>query len=308
MTGNAIRTRALASAILLGLAGSTAGANESPEPPRKTTHVESVEVRAYYLCDGYDTYGDASFYDCARRFFREGVLPNEEAQLEGTWYCVSAVNGPTANYEQTIKVGHYQKGKLGTDTSVDVLLVQKIFEKNPSPKKMYRGHFEPRSVNLTPGTAVIGKIDRNAADWTSTSWAYVQLARPLKYFGGGGPVFYETRSAFRFREDRLLIEHVAPAETREQMWEDLTTDPRSTEARQRVRDKRAQGAVPTVADAIQLFDELVNDEIYQDGNPFRTEWTEQSLKSAASIALYPAFEGDEAEWSFPMAYSECRRK
>jgi len=173
---------------------------------------------------------------------------------------------------------------------------------------MYRNHFEPRVVSFSPGAAVIGKIDRNTRDWASTIWAYVQVTKTLKYFGGGGHVFYRTRSAFRFREDRLLIEHVASSETREQMWEAFTTDPRSTEAHERVRDKRVRGEVPTVADAIRLVDELVNDEIYQDGNPFLTKWTEQSLKSASAIARYTALEGDETEWSFPMAYSECRRK
>ena len=52
-------------------------------------------------------------------------------------------------------------------------------------------------------------------------------------------------------------------------------------------------------DAIQLVDELINDEIYQDGNPFRTEWTEQSLKSASSIALYPAFEENRSRMELP---------
>jgi hypothetical protein len=221
---------------------------------------------------------------------------------------VSAVNGPTASYAQTIRVGHYRKGNSKRDDSVDVLLVQKIFEKNPSPKRMYRNYVERQPVRFAPAAAVIGEIDRDPADWASTTWAYVQVAKPLKFFGGGGQDFYDTRAAFRFREDRLLIEHVAPAETRERMWKSFTTDPRSTEARERVRAKHAQGEVPTVGDALRLVDELVNDEIYRDGNPFRTEWTEQSLKSVSPIALYAAIEGDEAEWSFPMAYSECRRK
>ena len=306
-TGSAIRTRALAGAMLLGLAGSTTGADESPEPPQKTTHVESVEVLAYYLCDGYDTYGDASFYDCAQRFFREGVPPSEEAQLGGTWHCVSAVNGPTANYEQTIKFGHYRKGRAGADDAIDMLLVRKIFGKNPSPKKMYRTYVDVPYVRLTSGAAVVGEIDRSSANWTSTSWAYVQVAKPLRFFGGGVPTFYDTRAAFRFHDDRLVIEHVAPSGARDEMWKALTTDPRSTETRQRVRDKHAQGEVPTAADAIQLADELVNDEIYRDGNPFRSAWSEQSLKSASSVARYTPIWPDDNDWSFPIAYSECRR-
>ncbi len=79
----------------------------------KTGLVESVKVSTYYLCDGYDSYGDASFYDCAQRFFREGVKPAGEENLKGKWLCRSAVNGPTANHEQAVKFGHYRKGKPG---------------------------------------------------------------------------------------------------------------------------------------------------------------------------------------------------
>lgn len=312
--------RGFACAVLAGLLLSVTAAaalgpvNKTPsgvalegDAPEKTTFVEAVQVQAFYLCDGYETYGDASFYDCARRFFREGARPSGEAQLEGTWHCVSAVNGPTANHEQAIKFGHHEQTAAGEGGPVDVLLVQKIVKKNPSPKRMYRTFVEASPVRFSHAAPLVGAIDRSGPDWVSTSWAYVQVARPLRLFGAQSPAHYQTRAAFRLRGDKLMIEHAAPAEARLHVWADLTADPRSTAARDRIRSKRALGEIATVADAIQLVDELVNDEIYKDGNPFRTEWTEQSLKSASTIVSYAAIEEDDTPWSFPIAYSECQR-
>jgi hypothetical protein len=216
--------RGFACAVLAGLLLSVTAAalgpvNETPsgvvvegDAPEKTTFVEAVQVQAFYLCDGYETYGDASFYDCARRFFREGARPSREAQLEGTWHCVSAVNGPTANHEQAIKFGHYEQTAAAGDGPIDVLLVQKIVKKNPSPKRMYRTFVETSPVRLMHQAPVVGAIDRIGPDWVSTSWAYVQVARPLRLFGAQSPAHYQTRAAFRFRGDKLMIEHAAPTE------------------------------------------------------------------------------------------------
>ncbi len=54
------------------------------------------------------------------------------------------------------------------------------------------------------------------------------------------------------------------------------------------------------------MDELVNDEAYENGNPYRTLWTEDSIRAATPIARYAVVEGDATDWSFPIAYSECR--
>ena len=273
----------------------------------KTGLVESVKVSTYYLCDGYDSYGDASFYDCAQRFFRDGVKPAGEEHLEGKWRCRSAVNGPTANHEQTVKFGYYRKGRPGKDSFVDTLLVQKIFSGNPKPRTMYRDYLDKPLIIGVRFNALVGEIARGDLDWVSTNWAYVQVTETLKFFGGKTPRFHDMRSAFRFYEGRLLMEHVVSTEGRDHFWKVVTEDPRSTDARERVREKRAVGELATISDAVRLVDELVNEEIYKKGNPYRTVWTEDSLRTATPVARYPVVEGEESDWSFPITYSECQR-
>ena len=285
---------------------SEVGKGADPDAPSKTRFAESVEVWAYYVCDGYDSYGDASFYDCAQRFFREGVKPAGEKHLKGTWRCRSAMNGPTANHEQAIKFGHYKKGRPGKDSFVDKLLVQKIFADNPKPKTMYRDYLDKPLVIGVRFNALVGEIARGDLDWVSTSWAYVQVTETLKFFGGNVPSFHDTRSAFRFYDGRLLIEHVVRTEDRKQFWNVVTEDPRSTAARERVRETTAAGELVLISDALRLVDELVNDEVYENGNPYRTLWTEDSIRAATPIARYAVVEGDATDWSFPIAYSECR--
>ena len=299
------------SATLITLMASMVMANEAgqgadPDVPSKTGLVESVEVRTYYLCDGYDSYGDASFYDCAQRFFREGVRPAGEKQLEGKWRCRSAVNGPTANHEQVVKFGHYKKGRPG-GSFVDKLLVQRIFADNPKPKQMYRDYLDKPLVIGVRFNALVGEIAKGDLDWVSTNWAYVQVTETLKFFGRKTPGFYDARSAFRFYEGRLLIEHVVRTEDRNRFWKVVTEDPRSTDAREHVREKRARGEPASITDAVRLIDELINEEVYENGNPYRTAWTEDSLRTATPIAQYAVVKGEESDWSFPITYSECQR-
>jgi len=248
---------------MLGLATAlvvAALAANDVDATRKTALVETVDVETYYLCDGYASFGDASFYDCAQRFFREGSKPNRVEDLTGQWLCRSAVNGPTAQHEQTIKLGHYTKGKPGKKGSTDALLVQRIFEDNPKPRRMHRDHLSsPRIVGRFMLNALVGAVDRGETDWVSTNWAYVEETTVIRFFGSDAPRFYDTRAAMRVYEGSLLIEHVATAQTRAKLWKVLSEDPRSVDAREQVDKTLASGEAPKVISAIRLIDELIND-------------------------------------------------
>ena len=131
MTNDAVRTAGLV--LLLAWAAVAIPAGAEPRD-----RVRLVEVPVPNLCDDFEALGDASFYACERRLFHEAVKPQREEQLEGTWFCTIAVNGPSPAYDRAIHIARHLAPASGRREAVDALLAQQIAVRIPDAKRMYR--------------------------------------------------------------------------------------------------------------------------------------------------------------------------
>lgn len=247
---------------------------------------EQVEVRSFYLCDGYASFGDATFYDCARRFFREATRPAATEVLTGPWICRSAFNGPSVHWEQPLLVAQYGKKATTTHPAIDELLVTSTDERL-SGRKLH----ERLGRSFSDGQVLIrtmaGEIVRADEEWISTQWGYGEIPAGFDLMRPTLRTFYEQRTAFRMYGGRLLLEHVVGDEERERLLGLLKAPP----------PVPAQGR-----EAVEETFNRVAQETLLEGKPlYSWNWTEQSLLQATPVARY------DDGWTLPVMYSECRR-
>jgi hypothetical protein len=264
------------------VAGPAYSGGESP-PARLT---EQVEVSSFYLCDGYASFGDATFYDCARRFFREATRPVATEVLTGRWICRSAFNGPSVHWEQPLLVAEYGKKATTSRAAIDELLVTSTHDRLSARKlheRLGRSFCDGRVLIRT----MAAQIMRADEEWISTEWGYGEIPVGLDLMGTALRTFYEQRTAFRMHRGRLLLEHVVGDEERERLLGLL------------------KARLPVPAQERQSVEETVNrlaQEMLLEGKPlYSLRWTEQSLLSATPVARY------DDGWTLPVMYSECRR-
>jgi hypothetical protein len=251
------------------------------ETARPSGVVERVEVRGFYLCDGYQSFGDATFYDCARRFFREAAHPASPAELAGQWSCRSAFNGPSTNWEQPLFVAHYEREKSRRREAIDRLLVLPSAEPM-APKKVAAWVGQPSPSEAVANESVAGEIVRGPKDWTSTAWGYGEKPVGFDVWGGSHEA-YSQRTSFRLRDGRLLLEHVV----------------RDAERKRLIELGRRQAV--SRGELGDLLNRVAQKTLLQGETYSRPNWTEEALRATTPIAEY----GED--WTLPILYSECRR-
>jgi len=257
-----------------------AAGSSRAEPVLPSGKVERVEVQSFYLCDGYSSFGDASFYDCARRFFRDAAAPAQPALLAGAWWCRSAFNGPSANWQQPLLVAHEHRKKSKSRDAIDRLFVMPTGEPlSAKAVRKYVGQSSERNGMVIQSMA--GEILHSANEWTSTPWDYGE--RPTGFnLAEFERKSYSQRTTFRVREGHLLLEHVVREADKQQL---IALLQRRAAPRDGPDDAMYQAALKT---------------LLKDNDALRSRWTEQSLKDAAPIAEL------DADWTLPILYSECR--
>jgi hypothetical protein len=278
--------------VFLGCVLLVAGASGARDAIHPGPH-ERLVVESFYLCDGYESFGDATFYDCARRFFRDGARPSDAERMTGTWVCRTSFNGPSENWEQRIYVGWYRKKATRKAPAEDRLLVTSLGG-DLRPKEMYRRLHRPSVEEGAVIESLVGEIVRSDAGWSSTHWGYGRMPMPYDFMYGMVRI-YDQRASFRVYDGNLVVEHVVREPEKERLIQlmnrSVGSDPPT----------RAASQPPTTKDISGTVNRLVEKYMYEGRNPYRPNWTERSLREARPVALY------DEDWNLPIMYSECRR-